>query len=183
MDYIKIIRETIEEYLEDDNSIKAVLFDFDLTLVNTLPFKGVDKEYIRQSGDISQVKDLIPMTKVYNGIDELLSFLKQSKIKVGVVSNRHESLVNATLQHHGIHMDVVIGEKLNCPKSIRMRDALSRLGVEPTNAIYIGDSTWDNAEARKCGMEFIGATWGNKRLAMGYNSPKEVIKYIEYMNS
>ena len=64
-----------------------------------------------------------------------------------------------------------------------MKDALSKLGVEPQNAVYVGDSPWDNAEAHKAGMEFIGATWGNRKLKWGYNTPQEVIKYIEYINN
>ena len=178
----KIITEVIDEYLENQG-IQAVLFDFDLTLVNTLALKGVDKEYIRQTGDISVVQNLIPQTSVYSGIDTLLSYLYQRGIKVGVVSNRHESVINAVLNYHGIKVNVVVGERLNCPKSIRMKDALSKLGVEPQNAVYVGDSPWDNAEAHKAGMEFIGATWGNKKLKWGYNTPQEVIRYIEYINS
>ena len=176
-----IITEVIDNYIEEDG-IKAVLFDFDLTLVNTLPYKGVNREYIRQTNDVSQLKDLIPQTRVYNGIPNLLNYLYSNGIKVGVVSNRHESVINATLKYHGIRVNVVVGERLNCPKCIRIKEALGKLGVEPKNAIYVGDSPWDNAEAHKCGMEFVGATWGNKKLSMGYNSPREIIKYIEYMN-
>jgi phosphoglycolate phosphatase-like HAD superfamily hydrolase len=109
----KIITEVIDEYLENQG-VQAVLFDFDLTLVNTLAFKGIDKEYIRQTGDISVIQNLIPQTSVYSGIDTLLSYLYQRGIKVGVVSNRHESIVNAVLNYHGIKVNVVVGERLNC---------------------------------------------------------------------
>ena len=178
-----IITEVIEDYISNDDGIKAVLFDFDFTLVNTIAFKGIDKEYIRATNDISIVEDLIPQTTVYNGIEELLNYLYTNGIKVGVVSNRFESIVNATLAHHGIKVDAVVGERPNSPKSNRMGEVLNKLGVNPHNAIYVGDSPWDNAEAHKAGMEFIGATWGNKRLKMGYNSPKEIIQYIDYINS
>lgn len=178
-----IIREVIDNYVMDDieKEIRCVIFDFDLTLVNTLPFKGTDKERVRQ-GDMSEMEPLIPQTAVYNGIPQLLSYLKQNGIRIGVVSNRHESVVNATLRYHGIGVDVVIGERLNCPKSIRIREALQKLGTKPKNAIYVGDSPFDDVEAMKCGVEFIGATWGNKKLKMGYNSPDEVVRYVEYMN-
>ena len=179
----KIITETINEYIEDNGGIQAVIFDFDLTLVNTLPLKGIDREYIRQTNDTSQIKHLIPQTYVYNGITNLLSWLRQNGIRIGIVSNRHESIVNAILKYHGIGVDVVVGERLNCDKSIRIKDALSKLGVEARNAVYVGDSPWDNAEAHKAGMEFIGATWGSRKLKMGYNNPMEIIKYIEYINN
>ena len=178
----KIITEVIDDYINEDG-IQAVLFDFDLTLVNTLALKGINKEYIRQTNDITPIQNLISQTSVYDGIGALLSYLYQHGIKVGVVSNRHESVINAVLSYHGIRVDTVVGERLNCDKSIRMRDALSKLGVEPRNAIYVGDSPWDNAEAHKAGMEFVGATWGNRKLKMGYNTPQEVIRYIEYINS
>ena len=183
MNVRKLIREVIEEYIDDDSKIQAVIFDFDLTLVNTLPLKGVDRDYIRQTNDISQIMGLIPQTTVYGGINELLGYLRQNNIRIGVVSNRHESIINAVLRYHGIEVDIIVGERLNCEKSIRMREALSKLNVEPKNAIYVGDSPWDNAEAHKCGMEFIGATWGNKKLRMGYNSPQEIIEYINYINN
>ena len=178
----KIINEVIEDYIEDDG-IKAVLFDFDFTLFDTSAFNGIDVEYIRSHNDISIVNNLIPQTKIYNGIIELLDYLNSKGIRTGIVSNRHELVINATLKYHNIGVDVVVGERQNSPKSVRISEALRKLGVSPNNAIYVGDSTWDNAEAHKAGMEFIGATWGNKRLIMGYNSPKEIIRYIEYMNS
>ena len=181
---INIIRETIEDYLNDDNNtIKAVIFDFDGTLINTRAFRGVDREYVRSTNDTSMIDNLLSSTSVFNGIPELLSWLRGSGIRFGVVSNRHVSIVNKTLSYFGIKPDIVIGERLNCPKSIRIKEALSKLGVEPNNAIYVGDSPWDNAEARKAGCEFVGATWGSKHLSMGYNSPMEVKKYIEYINN
>ena len=183
VDIKRVITETINEYLEDNGGIQAVIFDFDLTLVNTLPFKGVDREYVRNTNDISQIKHLIPQTTVYAGIKYLILWLLQNGIKIGVVSNRHSSIVNATLRYHGIKADVVIGERLNSDKSTRMREALSKLGISPKNAIYVGDSPWDNAEAHKAGMEFVGATWGNRKLKMGYNNPMEIIKYIDYINN
>ena len=178
----KIINEVVENYINDD-SIKAVLFDFDLTLINTLAFKGINREYIRTTNDISIIKDLIPQTTVYPGIKNLLNYLNSNGIVVGIVSNRNESIINAVLAYHGIKVNVVVGERLNSPKSNRMKEALDKLGVNLENAIYVGDSPWDNAESRKAGMEFIGATWGNKRLRMGYNSPQEIIQYIEYINN
>ena len=69
----KIINEVVENYINDD-SIKAVLFDFDLTLINTLAFKGINREYIRTTNDISIIKDLIPQTTVYPGIKNLNTF-------------------------------------------------------------------------------------------------------------
>lgn len=183
MNIKRIINEVIEDYFEDnDETIKAVIFDFDLTLVNTLALKGLDREYIRSTEDTRMVDQLLPQTEVYNGIDNLLSYLRGSGIKVGVVSNRHVSIISKVLKYHDIKVDTIVGERLNCPKSIRIKEALNFLGVEPKNAIYVGDSPWDNAEARKAGCEFIGATWGNRKLRMGYNSPMEIIKYIEYMN-
>jgi phosphoglycolate phosphatase-like HAD superfamily hydrolase len=179
----RIITEIINEYIDYDSGIQAVIFDFDYTLVDTSALRGIDRNYIRQTNDISQLSELIPQTKVYNGISELLAYLYQNGIKVGVVSNRHESIINAVLKYHGIKVNVVIGERLNCEKSIRMKDALSKLGVEASNAVYVGDSPWDNAEAHKAGMEFIGATWGSRKLKMGYNNPMEIIKYIEYINN
>ena len=177
-----IIREVVEDYISNDG-VKAVLFDFDMTLVDTSSFNGIDKEYIRATNDLSIAKELIPQTKMYGGIRSLLDYLNANNIKVGIVSNRNEALLNATLKYHNITADVIIGERLNCPKGIRMSEALGTLGVEPRNAIYVGDSPWDNAEARKADVTFIGATWGNKRLIMGYNSPQEIIQYIEYINS
>lgn len=177
-----IINEVIESYINNDG-IKAVLFDFDFTLINTLPFKGINKEYIRSTNDISIINDLIPQTSVYNGITELLQYLYSNGIKVGVVSNRHEAVINATLKYHNVKVNTVVGERPNCPKSVRMREALAKLGVSSSNAIYVGDSPWDNAEAHKAGMEFVGATWGRKSLQMGYNSPKEIIQYIDYINN
>lgn len=179
----RIIREEIDRYLGSEEGIAAVLFDFDLTLFDTLSLRNVDKEFIRNTKDVSSIQDEINGARVYDGIPQMIDQLRDRGIKVGIVSNRHECIINDVLEKNGISMDTVVGERLNCPKGIRIRDALSKLGVEPKNAIYVGDSPWDNAEASKVGVTFVGATWGNKKLRMGYNNPSELIRYVDYINN
>ena len=183
IDVRKIIREAIEDYISQDEGIRAVLFDFDMTLFDTTCLVGIDQELIRSTNDISSISHLINKVKIYDGIDEMLSYLRNHNIAYGIVSNRNEAIIKAVVGKYGLKPQIIVGERLNCPKGIRMKEALRKLAVEPKNALYVGDSTSDNAEARKSGIDFVGASWGGKTLPMAYNSPSELIKYIEYINS
>ena len=182
MKYSKIIRETIERFLNfDDKKIRAVIFDFDLTLVDTTVFEEV-KQYAIIHRDFSVLMDRIPYTKPYSGIRELISELRKRGILVLVVTNNKQSVAQSTLQYHGIKCDAIRGAQSiygkRVPKSVRMLNLLKKAAVNPEEALSVGDLPSDGVESNAVGIRFIGCTWGNN-ATNGINNPMDLIKIID----
>jgi FMN phosphatase YigB (HAD superfamily) len=71
----RIIREEIQKYIDffGGKKIKAVIFDFDFTLVDSTAFAEV-KKYAIANRDFSVMFEKIPEVKPFNGIKELVNF-------------------------------------------------------------------------------------------------------------
>ena len=76
-----------------------------------------------------------------------------------VVTLLPEDVARDALEHHGIHVDVIIGRDPHIPakpSGAGLVVAAERLGVQVTKCVMIGDSTWDHAAAVDAGAAFIG---------------------------
>lgn len=178
MNYSRIIRETIEDYLSQDSmGIQAVIFDFDLTLVDATCYRPY-RDYARTNKDWSIYDEHVGETKVYPGIKELISYLRSNGIKVIVVSDNKQSVIEKTLSYHGIQYDAVRGAQgwMN-PKWKRMITLLSKFGISPENAISVGDMPSDAVQSEKAHIRFVGCSWGNV-MVNGINNPMELIDII-----
>ena len=179
MNYSQIIRETIEDYLSQDSmGIQAVIFDFDLTLVDATCYRQY-RDYARANKDWSIYDEHVGETKVYPGIKELISYLRSNDIKVIVVSDNKQSVIEKTLSYHGIEYDAVRGAQgwMN-PKWKRMTTLLAKFGINPNNAISVGDMPSDAVQSEKAHIRFVGCSWGNV-MVNGINNPLDLIKIIE----
>lgn len=179
MNYSQIIRETIEDYLSQDSmGIQAVIFDFDLTLVDATCYRPY-RDYARANKDWSIYDEHVGETKVYPGIKELISYLRSNDIKVIVVSDNKQSVIEKTLSYHGIEYDAVRGAQgwMN-PKWKRMTTLLAKFGINPNNAISVGDMPSDAVQSEKAHIKFVGCSWGND-MVNGINNPLDLIKIIE----
>lgn len=92
------------------------------------------------------------LTEVYDGIPELLVFLRERDIRLAVLSNKPDFAVKATVAEFFSNVfDIVRGgidgvPLKPCPDSLIK--ILSDLGVEPSETAYIGDSEPDVLTAR-----------------------------------
>lgn len=103
-------------------------------------------------------------TRPYDGIIELLQELKQAGFLMAVVSNKLDSAVKELCELHfkGL-IQVAIGDKENQerkPAPDMVNAALSVLGVDREQAIYIGDSEVDILTAQNVQMSCISVLWG-----------------------
>jgi len=101
--------------------------------------------------------------RVFTGIKTLLQHLKERGIAAGVVTGKSRRGTEITLQVMGLesYMDVVesgFAEGANKPESLRR--VLSKLGLEVSEAVYVGDTSYDIEAAASIGMRAVGAAWG-----------------------
>lgn len=103
-------------------------------------------------------------THPYEGIEEVLSVLKNRGVKIGIVSNKFQSAAEDVCKHYfdGLY-DAVVGESELCkrkpaPDGINM--ICEQFGVEKDDAIFFGDSEVDVKTGENAGVYCVSVLWG-----------------------
>lgn len=103
-------------------------------------------------------------TAPYPGIPGALRTLKAAGVKLAVVSNKPDPATKQLAAHYfpGL-FDAAAGARDGVPVKPApdlVLDTLALLGVEPGEAVYIGDSDVDIATAQNAGTAAIAVSWG-----------------------
>lgn len=99
----------------------------------------------------------VPSSTAMPGVREFLAGLDDRPR--AVITLLPETVARATLAQHGIEVEVVVGRDPAVrpkPSGDGLRRALDLLGAEASDAVMIGDSTWDALAAVDAGVAFIG---------------------------
>ena len=103
-------------------------------------------------------------TRPYDGIVRLLNDLKESGMKLAVVSNKADAAVqDLCKQYFDGLFDMAAGEREGMAKKPApdMVDlVLSSLQISKEQAVYIGDSEVDVATAKNSGLHLCAVEWG-----------------------
>ncbi len=210
---------------------KAVIFDLDGTILNTLDDlyystnyaleqynlkkrtyeeircfvgngvrvlieKAVGKEYQHLVEDVikrfkNHYKDhSLDHIREYDEIKELLYELKRKGLKLAVVTNKFNLAAQDIVKEYfpGI-FDIVIGEtkELNRkPHPDMCNYVLKELGINSSDALYVGDSDVDIMTAKNANLKCISCSWGfrtkDELFSSGANiiidNPFDIIKYL-----
>lgn len=103
-------------------------------------------------------------TRPYDGIGKLLSDLKNSGMKLAVVSNKADAAVqDLCRQYFDGLFDMAAGEregmaKKPAPDMVEL--VLDALQIAKEDAVYIGDSEVDVATAHNSGLSLCAVEWG-----------------------
>jgi phosphoglycolate phosphatase len=128
--------------------------------------------------------------EIYNGVIDLLEFLKSRNVKMAVVTLKHEKFASVVLEHFGLlnYFDVVCGasEDNQSDKSVHIHKILEKFNCETEKAVLIGDGKYDGIGAKKAGVDFIAVNYGfarenefeNANPISFVNSPKEIAYYL-----
>ena len=125
----------------------------------------------------------------YEGIVDMLKDLKEAGIRMAVLSNKpHLQTIDVVQEFFGedtfIHVQ---GQQEGVPRKPDPTAALyiaERLGVEPKECVYIGDSDVDMQTGSAAGMETVGVSWGFRPKEMLIeHGAKHTIDYPEELIS
>lgn len=103
-------------------------------------------------------------TKAYDGIKPLLEKLRASGVKTAVVSNKADYGVQELCKEYfdGL-FDYAVGEREGIrrkPAPDAVNEALRALGIDKSEAVYIGDSDVDFETAKNAELPCISVLWG-----------------------
>ena len=101
----------------------------------------------------------------YEGIVDMLKNLKEAGIRMAVLSNKpHLQTIDVVREFFGEDTFAhVQGQQEGVPRKPDPTAALyiaERLGVDPKECVYIGDSDVDMQTGKAAGMETVGVSWG-----------------------
>ncbi len=88
------------------------------------------------------------------GVAQVLQFLRDRRIKIGVVTRNSRVSVDAFCRKHGVGFDVVITREDAPPKPspVPLTAAIERLGLGRQDVIYVGDFEMDRLTGQAAGV-------------------------------
>lgn len=131
------------------------------------------------------------LTKAYDGIIDLMNELKSKGVKIAVVSNKADFAVKTLMEDYfsGLY-DCAYGERAGVPRKPEpdsVFGAISEMGADAENTVYIGDSEVDVETSKNAKLPCIAVTWGfrDKEVLEGLSpeyiadSPRDILRIIE----
>lgn len=143
-------------------TIDTVIFDLDLTLVDTLI-----AEKLRKDRNWPAVYKLIPDMKPYVGVDDLIAQTLKLGCKVSIVTSSPSSYCKKIISQWKWPIETTVCyhdtvKKKPHPEPILA--ALEKLGSVPETSIAVGDTVGDIQCAQNAGVRAIAALWGSQDI-------------------
>jgi phosphoglycolate phosphatase len=114
-------------------------------------------------------------TRVYPGVPNMLCALQACRLRLGILSTKFRYRIEAVLQREGLRapFDLIVGSEdvsQHKPDPEGLLLALDRLGCQPTQLLYVGDSVTDAETAQSAGVPFVAVLSGvtPRQLFGGY---------------
>ncbi len=125
------------------------------------------------------------MILIYDGIDDSLKKLKESGFKLAIVTQKNEKFINNMLSVYnyiGDLFDTVCATNVerDMTKTDMLLKVCADLEVEPSDALFVGDSYVDAEAARDAGVDFAAVLYG-----WGFRKKADAEQYDcrEYINT
>jgi phosphoglycolate phosphatase len=104
-------------------------------------------------------------TRPYPGARELLSALAARGVSLAILSNKPDALTKKCVAglFPLVRFELVRGEVAEFPRKpdpASALDACARMGADPAETVYLGDSGVDMRTAKAAGFLALGALWG-----------------------
>ena len=135
----------------------TAIFDLDDTLANT-----VELFPLRKAGRWKQCVTQLSRTRIYPGLLETITTLRDSGIRVGIVTTSVSYYAEAILQHHDIPYDALVAYH-DCPRRkpdpAPVRLCLEKLNCSTKGSLGIGDAATDAQAYVGAGIVAWGAGW------------------------
>lgn len=164
--------------------MKSVIFDLDLTLVDTTCL-----EQFRHNRQWQEAYANIPSTSMYEGIANVLEIIRKHHIKTAIVSTSPRPYVEKIVSYYNIPAQHIVSyhdAKAIKPHPAQMLKAIEMMGVNAKDTISFGDRVIDIQASNAAGIESVACFWGTKEkselLRSDYShaivKPEEILTLI-----
>lgn len=169
--------------------MKNIIFDFDFTLIN----RSISDPY-RKQRNWKKVFDLISQFTLYDGLNEVFSYIRDNNIQVAIVSFAMADLIEATAKHFNIPYNFIIAGKQiknNKPHPESFYKALELMNCKSNEVISFGDSIKDYEAAKAANIKHIACLWGSEEetelkqcgCELFISSPSKIIDILQIETS
>ena len=130
--------------------------------------------------------------EAYDGMKELLAFLKERGIRIAVLTNKAQAQAvdNIETVYGKGYFDLITGEHPGMKRKPDPEGALytaRTLKADPGECLYVGDTNTDMMTGAAAGMDTVGVTWGFRprgelevcHPAYLAHTPADIIKIIK----
>ncbi len=124
------------------------------------------KEFTRQY-KLHQLDD----TRPFYHVEELLKLLKESNIKVAVLSNKVEQNVVDILSYLKLdsYFEIIRGQRKDIPlkpNPSSLNNLILDLGAKKEDVLYVGDSDVDMIVSRNASVDVVAVTYGYRDIEL-----------------
>lgn len=140
--------------------MKSVIFDLDLTLIDTSCL-----EQFRHNRQWVEAYANIPNTSMYEGIGNVLDIIRKHNIPCAIVSTSPRPYVEKIVAHYNLPVQHIVSyhdAKPIKPHPAQMLKALELMGKSAKEVISFGDRTIDIQASNAAGIESVACFWGTK---------------------
>lgn len=119
------------------------------------------REHFRQRADVV----MCDYTIIYNTVERVLQSLKGMNVKTGIVSTKYRYRIVEILKREDLlqYFDIIIGGEdvaAHKPDPEGLLTAISTLGCQREETLFVGDSTVDAKTAENAGVDFAAVLTG-----------------------
>lgn len=156
------------------SEVQSFLGNGSLMLIRrSLPDGGDDAfcKEVRARFRAEYEKNMLELTKPYDGVGELIDRLNEKGVVSAVITNKDDRCAVPMIKHYfGDRFAAVRGVRSDNdrkPNPGVTLNLLSELGFSPDEAVFVGDGTADLNVAKNAGIDFIP-------VGYGYTSPEKL---------
>ncbi len=125
----------------------------------------------------------VDKTKPYDGICDLLAFLKEKGLKIAILSNKaHRFSVEVAEKVFGKdYFDLVLGLRDGIPEKPApdaVFEIMEKFNLTAEDCLYVGDTGGDMQTGNNAGVKTIGVLWGfREKEELVQNNAKVIISH------
>jgi phosphoglycolate phosphatase len=159
-------RETGIDVLDDETIARSIGTPLDIFVPAHFP--GLDPDIITEYIRLYRARAdevMVGLTTMLPGAADTVRYLHEQDVQLAIVSQKLRHLVFAVLEREHLTgcFEVVLGGQdvpafKPDPRGLQM--ALERLGVDPDDALYVGDTVIDAEAAANANLRFVGVLTG-----------------------
>lgn len=168
--------------LSGRRELRAVVFDLDQTMIDSSAAAS-----LRTAREWAKVYPMIPRLPAYPGIAEILKWLDDSEIPVGIATSSPEPYCKKVVSHH--RWNIAATSCYHCtaqrkPHPAPIQKVAERLGVDPAHVVSIGDDPRDIQASFAAGSLAVAACWGcAKDVDLAAENPHHVCETVQELDA